>query len=162
MVNSSFHFFAINHFCGSLFNVDILLCFSLPCCLQMKTHVEVVIMFLVQLWCLITFFDFVLCSKFHLENKVEEDLLSRCANEDDVKSFTITDTYFDSSELSLTAHDIWLRVRNNTLEMKWSENKSVGKSVLTTQYNETEDVSIIAESDRKDCTWCVCANAGEA
>ncbi len=57
---------------------------------------------------------------------------------------TITDTYYDSKEYSLTGRDYWLRKRNGRFELKVPLNNGKILDRLTDQYKELETNEEIA------------------
>mmetsp|Transcript_20945 Transcript_20945/g.30193 ORF Transcript_20945/g.30193 Transcript_20945/m.30193 type:complete len:256 (-) Transcript_20945:204-971(-) len=82
------------------------------------------------------------------------DLVSRFEKlAHNVERMEFCDSYYDDSSFSLTTHDLWLRKRNNTLELKWphrapnshSENNVVNTVNKVDCYNESTNWDYIQE-----------------
>eukprot|EP01038_Epipyxis_sp_PR26KG_P010426 gene10426-14006_t len=65
------------------------------------------------------------------------------------------DTYFDDAIYSLTKKDMWLRMRNKTLELKWPANDVLNQSDIhsgTDFYHESTDFETITNEIRKSAS----------
>mmetsp|Transcript_30350 Transcript_30350/g.65414 ORF Transcript_30350/g.65414 Transcript_30350/m.65414 type:complete len:287 (-) Transcript_30350:343-1203(-) len=87
--------------------------------------------------------------KFFCNDAVILEVTKRAS---DFQHFEMMDTYFDTAAFDLTKRDLWLRLRNGTLELKWPQQYHESGALQSNQnidfYNESTDRSTIVKAIR--------------
>lgn len=78
--------------------------------------------------------------KFVIDNNKKNQLISGA---EFLYKKVFTDTYYDTSDFSLTSKDVWLRLRDNNFELKIPA--SISDKSFINQYKELTDEDLIKE-----------------